>query len=274
VGAGNGAMARDVLKALPWRSRWHARLHLVEESPAFRALQQQRLRGWQVTWHDSLKEALAACHGRALIYSNELVDAFPCNLFERRGGIWREVGLMAGDDWVRECLMDIPPNLTAPEQFSIWEAWVAVEEGQRAAIHDSYREWLGAWSGQLEAGAVLTIDYGAGAEDLCRGRPSGAVRGYFQHQVLEDKAVYQRFGLQDLTADVNFTDLERWGGQAGWSTEFYVNQAEFIRSRVSTAASTIEDMLRIRQLTEEHGAGGSFKVLCQSRGLAAKQFSC
>ena len=57
---------------------------------------------------------------------------------------------------------------------------------------------------------MLTIDYGNTAEALYHRQPAGSLRGYFLQQRLEGLAIYQHPGLQDLTADVNFTDLIEW----------------------------------------------------------------
>src|SRR5690606_20096595 len=67
-------------------------------------------------------------------------------------------------------------------------------------------EWLPSW----KSGRMLTIDYGATAETLYHRRPRGTVRAYLLQQRLEGPAIYENVGRQDLTADVNFTDLQNW----------------------------------------------------------------
>ena len=76
IGPGEGKLAAAVLKHLPWRVRWKTRLHLVETSAPLTDRQRQLL-GKRATWHRSMIDALKACDGGAVIYSNELVDAFP-----------------------------------------------------------------------------------------------------------------------------------------------------------------------------------------------------
>ncbi len=267
VGAGTGAMVQNVLRSLPlWRS-WFTHVHLVEMSPSLRAKQRRRLRRFRCSWHDSIEQALEKCGGKALIYSNEFVDAFPCIQIVWKNGAWKEVALELAGDVVREQLVDFGPERLDPGQFSIFSTLTNPVEGQRCELHDSHRRWLSRWAGLLKCGAVLTVDYGESAGDLYERRPSGTIRAYFRHQVLQGLQVYQRFGRQDLTADVNFTDLINWGETEGFQTEFYTTQRDFIKAHVSTASETVDEMLRIRQLTDEAGAGGSFKVLCQSVGL-------
>ena len=71
----------------------------------------------------------------------------------------------------------------------------------------------------LAAGFVVTVDYG----DTTRGLVDGARRGEFPFRVYGDQQdfvprpndPYALPGTQDMTADVNFTDLARAGLQAG-----------------------------------------------------------
>jgi hypothetical protein len=57
---------------------------------------------------------------------------------------------------------------------------------------------------------MITIDYGDLATALYRRRLHGTLRAYLLHQRLEGAGIYQNIGRQDLTADVNFTDLMDW----------------------------------------------------------------
>ena len=65
---------------------------------------------------------------------------------------------------------------------------------------------------------MLTIDYGETMPALYQRRPAGTLRGYAHHQRLAGSEIYQAPGRLDLTADVNFSDLEKWGGDLGWKT--------------------------------------------------------
>ena len=69
-----------------------------EISAPLRQAQRERLGRGKAHWHDTVETALEASGGQALVFSNELVDAFPCHVLTRRDGKWREVGLRnAGD---------------------------------------------------------------------------------------------------------------------------------------------------------------------------------
>ena len=248
IGPGEGRLAAGVWKRLPWSRRWGTRLHLVETSAPLREIQRQRL-GSRVRWHDSPASALAACGGRAVIFSNELVDAFPVRVFEKTAGGWREVAVVFdATGRARESLMEesaLPPSSSFHVDHPI---------GQRVEVHDSYRGWLGDWLPAWRAGRMLTIDYGGTADSIYHRRPRGTLRAYFMQQRFTGLEVYQHPGRQDLTTDVNFTDLVEWSDP--WVRD----------SRIRTLADFARTHGAGGVLTDEAGVGGAFLTLDQVCG--------
>jgi SAM-dependent MidA family methyltransferase len=256
IGPGSGVLHQAMRQALGWRGRWHWHSHLVERSPGLRARQQRTLgrltRG--VQWHQDPAAALAAAGGHALIFSNELVDAFPVTLLQRHGGQWQEVWLeLQADGRLVESLRGLPAPATTlnPADFP---------EGQRVEVHDSYHEWLLTWLPQWRAGTMLTIDYGDTVDQLYHRRPQGTLRGYHQHQALAGLEIYRDPGHCDLTADVNFSDLIHWGEAAGVSTVSLETQAVFL-SQYGQVRSGVD-----LRLQDPLGAGGAFRCLIQRAG--------
>jgi SAM-dependent MidA family methyltransferase len=199
--------------------------------------------------------ALEALEGRALIFNNELVDAFPCKLFEKTPEGWRELGVrLSAEGGLSECFFG--EKLDNPWFGKLGQ----LPTGQRVERHDSYSEWQNSWAASWREGSLLTIDYGDLAQDLYTHSPAGSLRGYWKHRRLTGRDVYSRFGKQDLTADVNFSDLMDWGLQAGWRTLQFTTQREFLQTwcRKSSESAEKEGILDSPQ-----GAGGAFKVLEQ-----------
>jgi SAM-dependent MidA family methyltransferase len=252
VGPGEGTLAAQVLRHLSPIRRFRSRLHLVESSAAL-ALRQKELLGRRVRHHPDLPAALAACDGRAVIYSNELVDAFPVRCFRRSPAGWQELFIrwqapdLPTEIW--QTAEDLPPS-------SIWQ--IDHPPGQRVEVHQSYHEWLAGWMPSWRAGKFLTIDYGAPANTLHHRRPAGSLRAYLFHQRLEGAAIYQNPGRQDLTADVNFTDLIEWARPWAHSHRL-VPFADFL-SPHATPRTAADHAMR-----DESGAGAAFLVLEQSR---------
>ena len=250
IGPGEGQLAAAVMRHLPWHVRLRTRLHLIESSAPL-ARFQRRLLGRRARWHASPVAAMAACAGKAVIFSNELVDAFPVRRFQNVVGGWRELAVSRdADGTIRESLM---PPAPLPESSAFTTNHLP---GQCIEVHDAYRRWLTDWLPQWRSGRLLTIDYGATADALYHRRPHGTVRAYLLQQRLEGPAIYQNPGRQDLTADVNFTDLIQWS--APWTGSHHLQPlAAFLRAAIDPANPA--DLA----LTDENGAGAAFLALDQ-----------
>lgn len=217
IGPGLGTLSEQVIRRLPPLIRLRTRFHLVESSPTLAARQKERL-GKKTSHHPSILHALKASSGEAIVFSNELVDAFPARVFRKAAGQWCELALTD----TAEILLP-PAKLPPSSVFSI-----GFPEEQTVEVHDSYRLWLESWLPFWKRGEMLTIDYGDTVEKLYRRRPRGSLRAYLLHQRLEGAAVFQNAGLQDITADINFTDLAAWS--APWlESSPLIDFAEFIR---------------------------------------------
>lgn len=246
IGPGEGLLMAGVRARLPWITRLKTRIHLVETSEPLREIQQHRL-GKSATWHATPEDALAACHGQAVIFSNELVDAFPVRRFRHTAEGWIETGVRFGAGGTAE---EVPiPGTPLPES-SIFALPHRI--GQHVETHESYREWLERWLPHWKSGRMLTIDYGAEAPSLYQRRPAGSLRGYLLQQRVEGLAIYQNIGRQDLTADVNFTDLMDWSRP--WMSQQHLQPlSAFLAPTDAGPFGEIE------------GAGGAFQVLDERR---------
>ncbi|MCX6867244.1 MAG: SAM-dependent methyltransferase, partial [Verrucomicrobia bacterium] len=179
IGPGEGKLSAAVMHLLPWHIRRHTRWHCVETSSPL-ALRQRKLLGRQVCWHASPAAALAICDGKAVIFSNELVDAFPVRRFQKSPDGWRELAVACEPDG--QVVESLLPAAPLPESSGLSEH---LAPGQWIEVHDSYRRWLTNWLPQWQAGRLLTIDYGAAAEALYHRRPRGTLRAYLRQQRLE-----------------------------------------------------------------------------------------
>ena len=204
IGPGEGTLAAVVLTNLPLGLRWKTRLHLVETSRPL-AARQRDLLGRRATWHLTMGQALAACGGNAVIYSNELVDAFPVRRFQKTALGWQELAVRI--DALQHAHESLLPPAELPDSSAFLDSH---PPGQWVEVHESYHRELAAWMPGWHSGRLLTIDYGSEIQDLYHRRPRGTVRGYLHQQRLEGPAIYANPGRQDLTADVNFTDLRNW----------------------------------------------------------------
>ena len=250
IGAGNGQLMRTVLEALGWWQRRRLQVFIVETSP--RLMEQQRaLLGARVKWFPTMEAALQACAGEAHIVHNEVLDAFPVDLVQWQDGAWHEVWI----DGQREVLR---PLVLDPAPFIALRA--APAQTQRYELHTAAREWLQGWLPHWQRGTMLAIDYGGDFPALYRRRPRGTLRAYLMQQRLEGSDVYANPGRQDITCDVNFTDIRAWLDELGTNEVSYESQAAVLARHGVSARAGNEAFVQ-----DAAGAGEAFRCLVVKR---------
>ena len=182
---------------------------LIERSPMMQASQQRLLAPWIgeqgcVTWLSSLADVPAE-YVEGLVFSNELVDAFPVHRIRIVSGEPREVYVDYTGcrfcEGLRPCSPDVARYL---QRLAAHE--VVLADGACADINVQAIPWMQDVARVLRRGFAVTIDYGHFAHDLYGPeRKQGTLLCYY-HQMASDDP-YQRVGLQDMTAHVDFTML-------------------------------------------------------------------
>lgn len=286
-GAHDGRLAADILDALTtYEPAAAARLQygIVEPSAARRAWQERTLAPWRrrLRWHERIEDVPAASV-RGVIFSNELLDAFPVQRWrwDAAAQQWREWLV----DWNgREFVWRLadPPELPGQPAPATRKDGPPIPDPELAALlPDGFtREWSPAadawWAGaadRLAEGRLLTFDYGAEEDELLRpGREAGTLRAYARHRRLGDPLGAP--GLRDLTAHVNFTRIRAAGEEAGLMTEQYTDQGRFLtgvlaqllRAPGSPGEALMKQARGLQTLTHPAQMGASFRVLVQRRG--------
>lgn len=276
AGAYNGQLAKDILGWIQaWRPELYAALEycICEPSKRLRERQAAALAEYQgkVRWAPALSELPGEVEG--VVFSNELLDAMPVRRFawDKEKSQWFEwgVSLRAGSfvwakrvDYVPSAEILSPPvELLAvlPDGY-IWETSPAAKQWWRSACT------------RLKRGRIVTFDYGLLEEQLLSPeRTGGTLRTYSKHRVGDNLLAHP--GEADITAHVNFSDIQSAGEEAGLNTEAFCSQEKFL---VSVAEQTwkvptrfpIWDAKRRRQfqtLVHPQHLGRPFQVLVQSR---------
>jgi len=266
IGGGSGDLTRAVRRAIGWRGRWRHRFFMVEASPVLREAQQQKLAGSGVQWFEALSPALDACSGKAFLYHNELLDAFPVTLIEWSAAeqAWREIWLEETDGakW-NELRRPLEASLRKGSLYSALGNWKPPYDKQRSELGTEAQDWMQHWAPHWHTGAMLTLDYGAEFPQLYHRMPAGTLRAYQMHQRFTGAEIYEQMGRRDITADVNFTDLRCWGEALGWRNEKLQTQREFLQAHLPRFEERVAHDTALRFLAEDQGAGGEFKALIQ-----------
>ncbi len=252
IGGGDGSLAQSVLGSIPFCNRFFIHYHIVDTSSPLTSVQKRKL-GGRVHWHTDMKSALKKAKGNAFIFSNELVDAFPVRIFQRSNETLTELHLKGTEEHFREA--------HAPDIYSSALSDKKLTENTRVELHESYYDWFQDWLPHWKKGQMLTIDYGDTYPDLYYRMPNGTLRAYAHHQRITGPAVYLNPGHQDITVDVNFSDLIQWGENLGLDTVQYLSQNEYLQPHMR------QNNEADQFLTADHGAGTAFKVLIQQKTI-------
>lgn len=222
--------------------------------------------------------------GAHLILSNELYDAFPFARLVKRGEhlheLWvheREDGAL---DWTER---------EAPAAYDDYFAARGIElaEGQFADVSLEWEAFHADVLRFIDRGLVVTMDYGHPADKLFhpRARRFGTAAAYAGQRVSRD--LLANPGEQDLTAHINFSDLERAGGE----TLFFARLAKFLlaldvmshelfRPLEESGITTTEEGVALldaregaRRLVLPDGIGEEMRVLVQGKNVPPEGWS-
>jgi len=197
------------------------------------------------------------------VLSNEFVDSLPVARIRRVGREWQEVCIST--EWT-EVTRPIASEELKREVASLPLSAVAEYTTE---VHLAAARWIRQVAERLERGFVLTIDYGlTEAAYYAPERTDGTLRCFYKHTVGNDALA--RTGLQDITADVNFSALARHGREAGLEVCGLTDQTSFLlgigEAEISRWIESDPPKARAAfALLHPEGMGAAFKVLIQHK---------
>ena len=277
VGAGTGEFARGVLSSLKsnFPDVYSATRYLIDEiGPDAR----RRARDNLAQFEDRV-EFRSLCEiteplDYAIIFSNELIDAFPVHRVVGREGKLRElcVGLNDSDDF-----MWIESDLTAAVAEYCARIDLQLAEGQIYEINLAAESFVTRAATLLREGLLITVDYGAPRNELLTSphRRDGTLRAFRKHQMTEN--VLANPGAQDLTTTVDWTQMQEAGARNGLENLRLQRLDQFLLSEglleaLSDTSRYITDtveLLRLqtsaREMILPTGLAASFQVLIQRK---------
>ena len=274
-GAGDGRFACGVLQTLADRHSavFEATRYLVcELSVDGRRRAQEKLVGFgdRVQFCSELPEV-----ERGLYFSNELLDSFPVHRVVKKNEglleLYVSVASHGDFEWT------FGPLSTSRLSEFVDTYSVELVEGQVIEINVEIDDWLAQVANKLASGFVITVDYGAEGSELYDStlRPDGTLRAFSRHGFVDD--VLAQPGEYDITATVNWTQVESVGERLGLRVVEFDSQDKFLLNaglleelehRMSTADSDAQ-RLRLstgaREMILPGGMASSFQVLVQKR---------
>ena len=275
-GGGHGDLLVHVLQALATQHIQPHKIIAVEISEKLRAYQTSHFQahGFDVEVVATLQDIQPT--ENAILFSNELPDAFPVRAFVYRD----KQAFERGVDWDGEKFVwtELSP-LTTDIRNDIQAQWA---NNYCSEINPHLETWQQDISRLFERGVVLTVDYGYTQQEYYRPqRVEGTLMGHYQHQVVEDVLKLSP-GVCDITAHVDFSALKQAGDNARLKSIAYTTQGAWLAQTKSVqqqieklaahpSVDNIAEITHAKRLMLPTGMGESFKLLIQAKGLDDKQ---
>ena len=210
-----------------------------------------------------------------LVFSNELLDAFPVNRATLREGQLNEIYVTVDEAGAFKWALG--PLSTSRISEYLNSAETEISEGQIVEINLGIEDWLKNVAARLVRGYVVTVDFGAEASGLYGTveREQGTLRGFRRHQFVEDVLMHP--GEQDLTTTIDWSFVKKLGQELGMETvqferqDRFLLQAGLLEELEALAAASENEAERIkacaasREMILPNGMAASFQVLVQKK---------
>jgi SAM-dependent MidA family methyltransferase len=212
--------------------------------------------------------------GNAIVFSNELLDAFPVHRVIGRSGELRELRVSVDDSgefvWVES---DLEPRVAEYcERINLQLSEGQIHEGNLGA-----EDFVARAASLIERGLLITVDYGAERNDLLSdpNRLSGTLRSFRKHRISED--VLSQPGEQDLTTTVDWTQVREAGARNGLETLRFEQLDQFLLiegalEQIMSASERLADQVELfnfnagaREMIMPDGMAAHFQVLVQRK---------
>ncbi len=274
-GAGNGVFAFEVLKTLKnqYKKVFNSTRYFIDEiSVPLRERIKRKLEPFNEQVDFCHFESVENCVG--VIFSNELIDAFPVHRVVMRDGKLKElfVNLDSKDNFY---LTEKP--LTEKLVEYLERNNVNLREGQIIEVNIRANAWLKKSSSVLKHGFVVTVDYGSEQQELYDYdlRPDGTLRAFQSHRFVDE--FLSKIGEVDLTSTINWTAFKKVGEGNGLKTICHesldkfllriglLEQLEIASKNIETEAGKIKLRSNVKELILPFGLGASQQVLVQEK---------
>ncbi len=275
-GAGSGTMAADMLLHLEDKDCLPECYLIIDLSPDFK--EQQRITIGKraphllscVQWLSSLPTTFTG-----VILGNEVLDAMPVELFQlvdntfyQQHVVWENKQFALINKACKTPCHNFINNLniSEPEEYQHYTS----------EYNPNIEPWIEQLSNTLKQGMILLIDYGyTRSEYYHPERSSGTLLCHYQHLVHDD--FFWHPGLQDITANVDFTHVAEAADKQGLLVVGFTSQAtflagcgleeHFIQALEQAPEQQYQLAQQIRTLSLPSEMGERFKVIALSKAL-------
>ena len=269
VGAGSGYLAKDILDYFNSTSLdmyKKIKYYIAERSDYLISEQKKVLKEHNNKIEWKTLENLQNFEG--IVFSNELIDAFPVHRIIKIGQDIKELFVI----YYNDKLQFYPDTCSNNELVNYIKRFnINLIDGQMIDINLDVKNWIGQIANLLDKGILLTIDYGDLSKNLyVPQRMDGTVTCYFKHTQNND--FFERIGYQDITAFVNFSSLIEYGKDNLIDTFAFMEQWQYlllndIVDEINSAKTNLEKASIRSLILPKIGFGSNFRVLIQGKNV-------
>ena len=279
AGAGAGHFAAGLLQALQNSSPqvFRATSYVIDEvSPTSAAQARERLQPFADRVQFRSLDEVEINPG--IVFSNELLDAFPVHRVTLVDGELREFYVTLAENGNFDWLLHAPsPAVSERLNKYFAEVGSKPETGSVVEVSFEIEEWLRRVAAKIRKGYVVTVDYGAEAEDLISplAEREGTLRGFHRHRFVDD--LLAQPGAHDLTTTINWSFVQSVGTSVG--LEFVglsrqdrfllanglLEQLEIESAQAKDNAARLQLSTAAREMILPTGMAASFQVLVQRK---------
>ncbi|MBU9712244.1 class I SAM-dependent methyltransferase [Evansella tamaricis] len=279
-GAGDGRFARNVLSCLKENDGdlfEKVQYLIVETSPYHqRGIQEtvgelyDKIQMFQD--FEEVRQKLPSFNG--IIFSNELIDAFPVDVVEKTESGYLEVKVDLVEGTLKEKLVPCS-NKDIIHWLDHYGPELPLQH--RTEINLSMKEWLRQVASWVNHGIIVTVDYGYSNNELIAPeRRDGSLRGYYQHQMINNPLQYP--GEMDLTSHIQWDAFRKILRENNFSEIFHERQDKFLlKAGLFTFLEEVKDYhpfsetfklnRAIQTLVQPGGISSSFQVNIQGKNV-------
>ena len=259
IGSGCGVMARDIISSLTLsKTKCIDSLRYL----AFDRISQANTPGEIET---VISETVSGTLATGVVISNELIDALPTKMVEIHNNEIQEI--CVGLDSENRIIEILDKDRGESPELRDIVGDTSKIEGYRGPVRCGIERWMSNISNVLSKGFLITIDYGfENSIYYSMNKSNRLLQTYFNH--IETSNPYQRVGLQDITAHVDFTHFSDCARDVGFRSLAFISQRDwlndlhfedFINRDLRDGKVSLRELNLIRMLTNPEGLGG-FKV--------------
>lgn len=279
LGAGTGVMAATILTELNALDTLPNHYKILEVSGDLRIRQRETLTTQaphlveRVQWIDTLP----AQGFQGVIVGNEILDAMPVERFRITQNGPRPLQVICEEDRFVAC--EGPANRDLTNLVATLEETLGYTfpVGYESEINVHLKPWLKTFAERLERGALLFLDYGYPRREYYHPqRHMGTLVCHYRHRVHNNPFILP--GLQDITANVDFSAVAEAAIDAGLELAGYTSQGYFLLGcGLETLLAEVDPndnpryLERVRQvklLTLPGEMGERYKAIALTKGLS------